>query len=209
MDLNKELFFPTPIYFFDLANSDALNEFLKVRIYSWRDREQAGIERSNVKRVGAWHSPTTMDVLPEFALFKNQIDTFVGMVFDDQRFDPKRPPRCQNMWANMSPQGGYNRSHTHPGSLWSGVYYVQSPPDCGRIIFQDPRPQAHTMSVATDLDASAGFEQWPEVFHQAVAGRVILFPSWLRHEVEANLCRLSGRASDRISISFNYTQSDG
>jgi uncharacterized protein (TIGR02466 family) len=29
------------------------------------------------------------------------------------------------MWANINPPGGYNRAHTHPNSLWSGVYYVK------------------------------------------------------------------------------------
>ena len=53
MKINKELFFPTPVYFIDLEDSDSLNLFLKTRIYSWRDEDQQGVVRSNAKRVGA------------------------------------------------------------------------------------------------------------------------------------------------------------
>jgi uncharacterized protein (TIGR02466 family) len=35
--------------------------------------------------------------------------------------------------------------------------------------------------------------------HDAVAGHLVLFESWLRHEVAAN-----SSTTERISISFNY-----
>ena len=42
----------------------------------------------------------------------------------------------------------------------------------------------------------------PHITYPAQAGRVILFESWLRHEVAANRT-----AAERISISFNYSWS--
>lgn len=42
--------------------------------------------------------------------------------------------------------------------------------------------------------------------YEPVAGRLILFPAWLGHEVQPNLSKLKGKAGDRISISFNYLQ---
>lgn len=206
MKLVKELFFPTPIYFVDLDNAGALNAYLKTRIYSWRDREPAGIVRSNVRQVGSWHSPTTMHSQPEFALFCNTITAQLNRIFADQLYSEQHTANCLNMWANINPNAGYNRSHTHPGSLWSGVYYVQAPRQCGRIIFQEPRPQAQVMLAELDSTKTTGAEHWQEVFHQAKAGRLIVFPSWLRHEVEPNVTPLKGVDADRISISFNYGQ---
>jgi uncharacterized protein (TIGR02466 family) len=206
MKINKELFFPTPVYFIDLEDSESLNLFLKNRIYSWRDQDSQGVVRSNAKRAGAWHSATTMNQRAEYELFWRQIDGHMNSIFADQQYSHEYLAHCHNMWANINPQGGYNRSHTHPGSLWSGVYYVQTPPDCGRILFQDPRVQAHTMMSQKDENAESGVEQWQEVYHQAIAGRLIIFPSWLRHEVEANLSPIDGPMGDRISISFNYGQ---
>ncbi|MEO0368375.1 MAG: TIGR02466 family protein, partial [Pseudomonadota bacterium] len=179
--------------------------FLKVRIDSWRDRDQMGIVRSNVKQAGSWHSPTTMNQLPEFELFYRRVVDHVEQVYNDQRYDPQYQPLCHNMWANINPVGGYNRGHTHPGSLWSGVYYVQTPKNCGRIYFNDPRSQAHVILPAKDKGEQSS-EHWPEVFYEAIAGRLILFPSWLRHEVEPNMTNLKGDSADRISISFNFGQ---
>ena len=202
----KELFFPTPIYFVDLENSAELNVFLKNRIYSWRDADQTGIQRSNVRSLGSWHSGTVMNQRPEYRLFVNKVTAALNVVYQDQLYSTAHTAHCLNMWANINPRGGYNRSHTHPGSLWSGVYYVQAPPDCGRVVFQDPRAQAQVMQAHQNSAAKATGEHWAEVFHQAVEGRLILFPSWLRHEVEPNHSALTDRRGDRISISFNYGQ---
>ena len=204
--LEKELFFPTPIYFFDVAGSAELNQYLKTRIYSWRDRDQTGIVRSNARDTGAWHSPTTMAELPEYALFVEQVDDVFQQIHTDQKYSTRHRPACQNMWANVNPGGGYNRSHTHPGSLWSGVYYVQAPPECGRVVFQDPRVQAQVILPFTEQATNLSVEQWSEVYHQPIEGRLILFPSWLRHEVESNRSALNSPVGDRISISFNYGQ---
>jgi uncharacterized protein (TIGR02466 family) len=43
------------------------------------------------------------------------------------------------MWANINPPGGFNRTHIHPNSLWSGVYYVKTPKNCGHLKLEDPR----------------------------------------------------------------------
>lgn len=204
--LNKELFFPTPIYFVDLEGSEAINAYLKTRIYAWRDQDPSGIVRSNARKAGAWHSPTTMSSMPEYSLFVNKVNAAVNSVFTDQRYSAQHKAACQNMWANINPGGGYNRSHTHPGALWSGVYYVQTPPDCGQVVFQDPRVQSQVILPHPNQQQETGPEQWSEVFHKAVAGRLILFPSWLRHEVENNGNQLSSPHGDRISISFNYGQ---
>ena len=140
MTLLKELFYPTPIYFMDLEGGAELNQFLVPRVYAWRDREEKGVVRSNLRQMGAWHSPTNMHTMPEFELIVNKITAAVKQAYVDRHYHPDYPAHCLNMWANINPPGGYNRSHTHPGSLWSGVYYVQTPEACGRVIYTDPRP---------------------------------------------------------------------
>ena len=206
MSLVKELFFPTPVYYLDLEESGALNQFLKTRIYSWRDRDQHGIVRSNVKQVGAWHSETTMNNRVEFKLFVDKVTEQINAVFKDQLYSENHEAFCMNMWANINPQHGYNRSHIHPGALWSGAYYVNTPIDCGRIVFLDPRPESQMLVIDKQDKTTTGPEQWAEVFHQAIAGRLVLFPSWLRHEVEPNITSIPSPEGDRVSISFNYGQ---
>jgi len=205
MTLKKELFFPTPVFFQDIADADQLNAMLKLRIQSWQEREEKGITRSNVEQVGSWHSPTTMFQMPEFEFFSMKITQVVNEIYKEQKYHENFIAQPINMWANVNPKNAYNRSHTHPGSLWSGVYYVQTPENCGKITFSDPRAQAHVQHLEVS-SGDRGAEHWSEVHHEAIAGRVILFPSWLRHEVAPNLSSLPSPEGDRISISFNYGQ---
>ena len=78
--------------------------------------------------------------------------------------------------------------------LWSGVYYVQSNADSGRIFFTDPRYQATMYSPRYAPGKDRKAEVWSEVYYQPIEGRLILFPSWLMHEVEPNLSESEGKA---------------
>jgi uncharacterized protein (TIGR02466 family) len=204
--LMREFYFPTPIYFSDLPGARSLNEAIKPPIYAWRAEDQEGIHRSNVKRVGSWHSQLDMHRREEYRPLTEQILGVARQIFDDLGYDPVYEPAIDNMWANISPRYGYNRSHIHPNVLWSGVYYVQAPPDGGRIYFTDPRAQVLILTPRYAPDAPRKAEAWSEVYYEAIEGRLILFPSWLAHEVEPNLCDREGPAGDRISISFNLYQ---
>lgn len=102
-----------------------------------------------------------------------------------------------NMWINISPKGAYNIPHVHPNTFLSGVLYIKTPPNCGRIWFIHP-------SECVEYDWKK--EYW-EVFNSDNAPiqymtvqpkRLYLFPSWLKHGVEQNKSE-----EDRISISFN------
>ena len=43
-----------------------------------------------------------------------------------------------------SPTYSYNKTHTHPNSLWSGVYYIKVPKNSGKLFLEDPRPGPNT-----------------------------------------------------------------
>ena len=64
--VTKEVYFPTPIYFKDLPDIEELNQAAKQQIYAWRDQDNEGIVRSNVARVGSWHSQLDMNHREEF-----------------------------------------------------------------------------------------------------------------------------------------------
>ena len=43
-----------------------------------------------------------------------------------------------NIWFNVNQYKDSNRVHNHPFSVYSGVYYVKTPENCGSIIFDHP-----------------------------------------------------------------------
>ena len=110
------------------------------------------------------------------------------------------------MWANINHKYSYNRFHTHPGSLWSGVYYVQSPPNCGSILFKLVDRDLYGTPTYEKDNIDRQTHQWQTIEHKPIEGRVILFPSWLGHEVQQNLTDVEGENGNRISISFNTIQ---
>jgi uncharacterized protein (TIGR02466 family) len=137
--LVAESYFPTLIFFRDLPNGLEINDAIRPAIYAWRDTDPSGIVRSNVVQEGSWHSPLDMASRTEFAALVREVQSHAECLFADLGYDPAYGPSLSNMWVNIHPRHGHNRSHMHPNALWSGVYYVQSPPRSGRILFSDPR----------------------------------------------------------------------
>jgi uncharacterized protein (TIGR02466 family) len=109
----------------------------------------------------------------------------------------KGRPVCDSLWVNVLPEGGSHSGHIHTNSVISGTFYVTVPDGAGPIVFEDPRYPI--MMAAPARNASAPQELKSHVPLAPKAGTLLLWESWLRHEVPLN--RAPG---ERISISFNY-----
>ena len=191
--MNRELFFATPIYVADVGTPQ-LNKHLEHHIIEWSKKDK-GLQKTNMN---GWHSETNMHKLPEYIdlvdlLFKAQFHIYKEELLDNEPF-------LGNMWANINYKGGFNRPHMHPNSLWSGVYYVKTPQNCGHLKVEDPK-SVSLMSMPRRKDGPLESYLWREVHFEPVAGRLIMFPSWLNHCVDPN------QSNDiRISVSFNFMQ---
>jgi len=100
-------------------------------------------------------------------------------------------------WINIMPAGAAHTLHLHPLAFVSGTYYVRTPPGCAGLKFEDPRLDRFMAAPPRRPDARPANRS--HVIYPAEAGRLILFESWLRHEVAPNPV-----AAERISVSFNY-----
>jgi uncharacterized protein (TIGR02466 family) len=191
--MNRELFFPTPIYIKDIG-SPAFNQKLEQDIIAWSNKDK-GIQRTNVN---GWHSTSDMANYPEYKELVNILFQAQKDIYKEEHLDSE--PFLGNMWANINPPGGYNRTHIHPNSLWSGVYYVKTPKDCGHLKVEDPR-SVSLMTRPRQVPGEQPPRLWREVHFEPVAGRLIMFPAWLNHCVDPN------KSNDiRISVSFNFMQ---
>jgi len=106
-------------------------------------------------------------------------------------------PRLDSLWVNLLKSGGHHSGHIHPHSILSGTLYVEAPPGSGAIRFEDPR--LPLMMAAPVRDEDAPEEIRPFVTIQPRPGLLLMWESWLRHEVLPG----TGRG-DRLSISFNF-----
>ena len=99
-------------------------------------------------------------------------------------------PKLDSLWVNLLKAGGHHSGHIHPHSALSGTLYVEVPANSGAIRFEDPRLPL-MMAAPTRDDMFVSVQPRP--------GLLLLWESWLRHEVLAG----SGRG-ERLSISFNF-----
>jgi uncharacterized protein (TIGR02466 family) len=100
-------------------------------------------------------------------------------------------------WLNIMSRNAVHGLHLHPLSTLSGTYYVHVPAGSPGIKFEDPRLDRYMAAPPRSVRARP--ENRPWVTLPAVAGQVVLFESWLRHEVAAH-----PTSAERVSVSFNY-----
>lgn len=134
---------------------------------------------------------------PSFAALARELDRHVARFARSLRFDLEgRPLAMTDCWVNLMGSGTAHGLHLHPLSTISGTYYVATPPGSPGLKLEDPRLERF---MAAPPRAGTGRNcSW--VTLRARPGQLVLFESWLRHEVPAN------RASaQRVSISFNYS----
>ena len=186
-----EKFFPTIVYGKDVQLD---NNKLAQDIVNWSNQDK-GVSKTNYK---GWHSTTDMGQKPEYQQLVTELLRMQKEIYDNEHID--RHARLGNMWANINPTDGMNQPHIHPNSLFSGVYYVKSQPNAGRLKIYDPRPGVQfVMPVRKPGDP--GKDMWRDANIEPVVGRIIMFPGWLWHSVEPN------KSNDlRISVSFNFIQ---
>ena len=131
---------------------------------------------------------------PTFAELERKLAHHVKAFVRQSKLDlAGRELAMTDCWVNIMSRHVSHGLHLHPLSTVSGTYYVQTPQGCPGIKLEDPRLDRFMASPPRKRGAH------PWVMLPAEAGSLILFESWLRHEVAAN-----PRARERISISFNY-----
>ena len=139
-----------------------------------------------------------------FPIFKDLItslDKHVKAFVQDLDFDlGDKKIKLDSLWINILPFGGVHTAHIHPHSVISGTTYVAMPAGTSAIKFEDPR--LATMMAAPSRTKEAREELRSFIYAEPNIGDVLLWESWLRHEVPMNMAD-----EDRISISFNYSWS--
>ncbi|QYZ68746.1 TIGR02466 family protein [Neotabrizicola shimadae] len=135
---------------------------------------------------------------PIFGDLEKALDKHVAAFCDDLGFDLQgKKLKCDSLWINILPEGGSHASHIHPHSVISGTTYVAMPEGTSALKLEDPR--LPMLMHAPLRRKNAGQELQPFVYVTPSVGDVLLWESWLRHEVPMNMAE-----DERISVSFNY-----
>jgi uncharacterized protein (TIGR02466 family) len=203
--VSVQSFFPTRIYAAPLQRQPwkPFNDRLLQECLQMRHDDVAGQRWSRKNYPGGYTSYGSVSrmqqISPTFALLEKRLARHVKKFAAALEFDlADRPLVMTDCWVNIMPRHVVHSLHLHPLSTLSGTYYVQTPRGAPGLKFEDPRLDRFMAAPPRVADCSVEHQSW--VVMPATAGSLLLFESWLRHEVVPNPV-----AQERISISFNYS----
>jgi uncharacterized protein (TIGR02466 family) len=197
--------FATQVYTKSLKRgpADNLNARLVRECRQLSQEDRAGALWSATNYPGGYTSynslPRMHRMSPTFAALEKRIDAHVGVFARALDFDlAGRKLAMTDCWVNVMTRQVVHGLHLHPLASLSGTYYVRTPRGCSGLKFEDPRLDRFMASPPRKRRARRVNQVW--VTLPAEQGNLVLFESWLRHEVAPNPTE-----AERISISFNYS----
>ncbi len=196
--------FATRLYHAALSEHDPKIDAgeLEQNCYAIAEDDEAGHDWCEAQGYPGYTSYASLDDLPwRFPIFADLVkalDAHVAAFARDLAFDlGDKVLKLDSIWINILPEGGIHTGHIHPHSVISGTAYVAMPEGTSALKLEDPR-------LAMMMAAPGRTKDAPEdlaTFHYArpAVGDVLLWESWLRHEVPMNMAE-----DERVTVSFNY-----
>lgn len=192
--------FITQLYEAEIGDEALLAE-LAHSIRSLAADDEAGQRWSKEHRYTGYTSYASLNDLPKrdpaFADLAKLLGKHASAFAKDCAFELSRKPRLDSLWVNLLRGTGHHSAHIHPHSMISGTLYIEVPKGSGAIRFEDPR--LPMMMAAPTRLSEAPEELRPFVTIEPRPGLLLLWESWLRHEVMPAAAK-----GDRLSISFNF-----
>ena len=192
--------FVTQLYEAQVGDEQLLED-LAHSIRSLAQDDVAGRRWSEEHRYSGYTSYASLNDLPRrdpvIGELSKLLTKHAASFWNDCAFDLARKPKLDSIWVNLLRGSGHHGAHIHPHSIVSGTLYVQVPKGSGAIRFEDPR--LPLMMAAPTRRPDAPDELQPFITVEPRPGLLLLWESWLRHEVLPG----TGRG-ERLSISFNF-----
>ena len=175
---------------------------LETSCYSIAEDDEAGQAWCDREGYPGYTSYASLSDLPwRFPIFQQVVDCLdrhVAAFAEDLEFDlADRKLVLEDIWINILPEGGSHSSHLHPHAVISGTTYVAMPGGTSALKLEDPR--SGRLMAAPPRNKDAREDRRTFVYITPEVGDVLLWESWLRHEVPMNMAE-----AERISVSFNY-----
>lgn len=190
---NLKSYFTTHVYKANLRSvHNRLAEQLLDEVLLLAEEDQAGLSWSDDNYLKGYTSYASANQLhlisPTFAELEKSIRTHVVKYLKQLKLQVP-DLAMSTCWANIMGEGCTHPLHIHPQSVISGTYYLKMPLGASALRFEDPRYGLFMNRPPQDTHVSL----------KAQEGDLILFESWLRHDVPINTSK-----EPRLSISFNY-----
>jgi uncharacterized protein (TIGR02466 family) len=172
-----------PMFLFEIAEAETLNRQLLEELMAMR-AQSPGVQRSNAS---VWHSKT--DFFRRAEPGRAALRAFIVEAIREATlkllpgFDFNAHETQAHGWFNVNPHGASNKPHSHLGFTPSGTYWAKIPSNApnssGAFEFIDPR-------IYTNREPLDGATFQSHCHLAPKAGRLSVFPSYLRHSLYPN-----------------------
>ena len=183
--------FPTPLMHVDKLLDDE-------SVAAYTRHIKAMHQKRNAKSARLCHSEIVDPAADEqFARLDNTVQSRL-VEFGSLLFGEELGCTVKEIWFNVMETGGFQSIHSHANSFISGVIYLTRPHPTSRIVFT--KSLGGTDFVFSNFNKRAKIGPYNGIkwfLPEASPGDMILFPSYLLHEVPMN------QGGQRISIAFN------
>jgi uncharacterized protein (TIGR02466 family) len=203
--LERKAYFPTLIFQYVVENSADLNKVLLDLAYGEREQGIAA-NKPTAAEVGSWRSATNLHKSSGYEPLLAEIDAALSRMSEQLRYAKDHVLKVTSMWCVITPPGYGCRAQCHPGSLWSGCYYLQAPEGAGSVKFIDPRTTIIMNPPKYESKTKKARECLTKVDVKPVSGQMVIYPASLYHERDINLSKEEGYAGDRAFVGFNISQ---
>jgi uncharacterized protein (TIGR02466 family) len=186
-----EYCFATPIYYSNVENFENIQQEFNTVIDSTEFSSKEGWDQ-NTQLLSDPNFSTSIFKSHDLHLFQQELDKHIKNYAESinlvKNADIYEIPQS---WLTLTKPGQYAHRHSHGYSDISGVYYVKTSGSDGDFWAENPLNQL--------FETSYFYSHIPEkIYIKPQIGRLMLFPSWLKHGVNKNLTN-----NERISFSFN------
>ncbi|MES3037475.1 MAG: TIGR02466 family protein [Bdellovibrionota bacterium] len=200
-----KLIFPSLIYSKPLASPLVMKRLikeLKSEAFHLETVDEDGKKWSETNYPSGYTSYSSYDQLHRLSSTFGQVEKYLQkhiasfVKLTEMNIKPGEL-HLSSCWVNIMPPGAFHSMHLHPLSTISGTLYLDVPPKSPGIKFEDPRQGLFMASPPRKENAKPENQRF--FLLQPKVGDVVLFESWMRHEVPINR---SGKK--RVSVSFNF-----
>lgn len=196
MQTNAQLIHPfiETIYAKELESKTKNKEFLEKALYV----------KENYPANNSWRCNTYSTIGTQYNLLEDEL--FSGLI-EECKVNIKefakhygviaKQVEATDGWINVADTGSYQEYHIHPAAHFSVCYYINTPEDCGNIVFRSHMADKDMFPLPTaeELTPAAYKTYW----YPATAGTLVIFRSNMLHMVEINKAN-----APRVGVSMNF-----
>ena len=182
------------IHVFDIESFNEVEKELIQYCYQFKKNDPDGRKISNR---GGWQSEK--DIPKDSILYRFIKDSVVDYFKNNKIFKENIGLQILDPWININQKGDYNLIHDHPRCDMSGVLWIKTHENAGDLVFENHSSFAqYNIMKCYSEGICKNFHTYPQWKMKSHPGRMVIFPSDLRHGVEVNESR-----QDRVSVSWN------